>query len=51
MHVVIDHCMKPEIKTGEIFNFDTRAEGMSHLAVETKAHCKLSGLITEDKED
>jgi len=51
MHVVIDHCMKPEIERGEKFNFDTWADGMSHLALETNAHCKLSGLITEDKKD
>ena len=51
MRVVIDHCMKPEIEKGEKFNFDTWAEGMSHLAEKTNAHCKLSGLITEDRED
>ena len=51
MRVVIDHCMKPEIKRGKKFNFDIWAEGMTHLAQETNAYCKLSGLITEDRED
>ncbi|MEM7718470.1 MAG: amidohydrolase family protein [Pseudomonadota bacterium] len=44
MVVVLDHCMKPRIAKGE---FDAWAEGMSALAAETRAYCKLSGLITE----
>ena len=47
MRVVIDHCMKPRIADGEI---DTWADGMSALANETQAFCKLSGLITEADE-
>ncbi len=44
MTVVIDHCMKPQIPDGV---FDTWADGMSALADETQAYCKMSGLITE----
>lgn len=43
MRVVIDHCMKPQIRDGA---FDAWAEGMSRLAA-TPAFCKLSGLVTE----
>ncbi len=48
MPVVLDHCMKPRIADGE---FDAWANGMSALAAETRAYCKLSGLITEASED
>ncbi len=52
MRVVIDHCMKPQIrdhaKGPEVF--DRWAEGMSRLAKQTQACCKLSGLVTEAAE-
>ena len=44
MTVVLDHCLKPRIAEGE---FDAWSEGMSALATETQAFCKLSGLMTE----
>lgn len=52
MRVVIDHCMKPQIrdhaKGPEVFG--RWAEGMSRLAEGTQACCKLSGLVTEAAE-
>ncbi len=49
MRVVIDHCMKPQIrdhsKGPEVYNF--WADGITRLAEETTAFCKLSGLVTE----
>lgn len=49
MRVVIDHCMKPQIrdhaKDHEVF--DRWAEGMTRLADQTQACCKFSGLVTE----
>lgn len=52
MRVVIDHGMKPRIrdhgKGPEVFA--QWAEGMSRLAQETGAFCKLSGLATEAAE-
>jgi L-fuconolactonase len=52
MRVVIDHCMKPQIrdhaKAPEVFG--RWAEGMSRLAERTRACCKLSGLVTEAAE-
>ncbi len=52
MRVVIDHCMKPRIrdhaKGPEVF--DRWAEGMSRLAEQTTACCKLSGLVNEAAE-
>ena len=52
MRVVIDHCMKPRIrdhaKGPEVFG--RWAKGMSRLAKETQARCKLSGLVTEAAE-
>lgn len=44
MTVVLDHCIKPNIADGE---FEAWADGMSALANETRAYCKMSGLITE----
>ena len=46
LRTVIDHCMKPQIRTHSPQSYATWAEGMARLA-ETGAHCKLSGLITE----
>lgn len=47
LRVVIDHCMKPQIRDHSGENFTYWAEGMSHLAAQTQAFCKLSGLVTE----
>jgi len=44
MRVVIDHCMKPQIRDRE---FDDWAAGMTALAEETGACVKLSGIVTE----
>jgi L-fuconolactonase len=45
LRVVIDHCMKPQIRAPE--GFSHWAEGMSRLAGETGAYCKFSALVTE----
>lgn len=49
MRTVIDHCMKPQIRDHKDRPelFIEWAEGMSRLAGETNAYCKLSGLVTE----
>ena len=44
MDCVIDHCAKPRIAYGEI---DQWADDMRNLASNTRAFCKLSGLLTE----
>ena len=44
LRVVVDHCMKPEIARGAIKDW---ANGMTRIAEETGAYCKLSGLVTE----
>ncbi|MEM9049620.1 MAG: amidohydrolase family protein [Pseudomonadota bacterium] len=49
MRVVIDHCMKPQIRDG-MTGFAGWAEGMRRLA-ETGASVKLSGLVTEAAAD
>lgn len=49
MRVVLDHGLKPEIRTPGLFQ--AWAEGMSRLAGETGACVKLSGLVTEDTSD
>lgn len=46
MRVVIDHCMKPQIRDHSEANFRHWADGMSRLA-ETGAYCKFSALVTE----
>ena len=50
MRVVIDHCMKPQIRDHSPANFQHWADGMSRLA-DTGAHCKFSALITEANPD
>ena len=50
MRVVIDHCMKPQIRDHSPANFQHWADGMSRLA-DTGAHCKFSALITEANAD
>ena len=48
MRVVVDHCMKPQIRDGA---FDGWAEDIERIADETGAFCKLSGLVTEANPD
>lgn len=47
LRAVIDHCMKPAIGTPVPDPYAQWADGMSRLAAETGAFCKLSGLVTE----
>ncbi|MFT5868650.1 MAG: L-fuconolactonase [Paracoccaceae bacterium] len=47
MRVVIDHCMKPQIRDQNPEDFQEWADGMHRLAQDTSAYCKLSGLVTE----
>ncbi|WP_411879911.1 amidohydrolase family protein [Polaromonas sp. YR568] len=44
LRMVIDHCAKPDIAAGE---WQPWADGISRIANETRAMCKLSGLMTE----
>ena len=44
MRVVLDHCMKPQIRDGAFADW---AAGMRALAEDTGAFCKLSGIVTE----
>jgi L-fuconolactonase len=44
MRVVVDHCLKPQIRDGA---FDGWAAGIERIARETPVCCKLSGLATE----
>lgn len=44
LRVVVDHCMKPRIRDND---FAVWAKGMTLIAKETSAYCKLSGLATE----
>lgn len=52
LRVVIDHCMKPRIRDQQAGQdaFSAWATGMTRLAEETQACCKLSGLVTEANE-
>jgi L-fuconolactonase len=52
MRVVIDHCMKPQIREHAKgpTAFERWANGMSKLADRTQACCKFSGLVTEAAE-
>lgn len=49
LRVVIDHCMKPRLHdhAAEPAAFTAWAAGMTRLAQDTGACCKLSGLVTE----
>lgn len=51
MRAVIDHCMKPQIRDHSEQTFRHWADGMTRIAEETGAFCKLSGLVTEANED
>ena len=47
MKVVVDHCMKPQIRDGYPAGFNGWAEGIARIAQETPSFCKLSGIVTE----
>lgn len=51
LQVVIDHCMKPQIREKSDAHFRLWAEGMSRIAGETAAVVKFSALITEADSD
>lgn len=51
MRVVLDHCLKPEIRNHSPESFRFWADGMSRLADQTGACVKFSALITEAKPD
>lgn len=53
MRAVIDHCMKPQICDHGTDRDEFRfwADGMTRLAHETNACCKLSGIVTEANAD
>lgn len=51
MWCVVDHCMKPDIAGHSDESFRHWADGMTDIARETGAFCKLSGLVTEAGED
>ena len=53
MRTVVDHCMKPRIRDHrtEPELFQHWADGISRIATETGAFCKLSGLVTEASGD
>lgn len=50
MRVVIDHCMKPDIRDRSRRAFRQWADGMTRLA-DRGAFCKFSGLVTEASDD
>jgi L-fuconolactonase len=51
MRAVLDHSMKPQFRTHSEESYRIWAEGMSALAADTGAYCKLSGLVTEADND
>lgn len=51
MRAVIDHCMKPQLRDHSDKNFRFWADGMTRLAQDTGACCKLSGIVTEADTD
>jgi len=51
MRVVVDHCMKPQIRDRRTEAFREWADGISRIAHETAAYCKFSALITEADPD
>ncbi|GAB5511903.1 MAG: amidohydrolase family protein [Hyphomicrobiales bacterium] len=51
MRVVVDHCMKPQIRDHSPENLAFWADGMAKIAEETNAFCKFSALVTEAKPD
>jgi L-fuconolactonase len=48
LRVVVDHCMKPQIRLKSQDHFTLWADGMARIADHTRACCKFSALITED---
>ncbi len=51
MRVVVDHCMKPQIRDHSSESFRFWADGMARIAGETGAFCKFSALVTEANPD
>ena len=51
MQVVVDHCMKPQIRGKSAAHFRFWADGMARIADETAAVVKFSALITEADAD
>jgi L-fuconolactonase len=53
MRAVVDHCMKPQIRDHATAQNELKfwSEGMSRIAEETNASCKLSGIVTEANEN
>jgi L-fuconolactonase len=51
MRVVVDHCMKPQIRDHSSGTFRFWADGMTRIAGETGAFCKFSALVTEANPD
>ena len=51
MQVVVDHCMKPQIRERSDTHFRFWADGMARIADETAAVVKFSALITEADAD
>lgn len=51
MRAVIDHCMKPQFRAHSVDTFRAWADGMTALARDTGAFCKLSGIVTEADTD
>lgn len=51
MRVVVDHCMKPQIRDHSPETFGVWADGISRIAGQTGAFCKFSALVTEANED
>jgi L-fuconolactonase len=51
MKTVIDHCMKPQFRNHTEASYQHWANGMTTLANNTNAYCKLSGLVTEADTD
>ncbi len=51
LRAVINHCMKPSIAQHSQETFTEWKKGISRIAKETNAYCKLSGLVTEAPAD
>lgn len=47
LRTVVDHCMKPQIRSHSPESFAHWAAGMRAVAEDSDAVCKLSGLVTE----
>lgn len=51
LRVVVDHCMKPQVRDHSDENFRFWADGMRRIADDTSACCKFSALVTEANAD